>query len=363
MKIIAYLGHPAQYHFLKNIVSSLLGHGHSVSYLIRKKDVLEQLLAEAGEPYVNILPEGRKANRIGIIAALIKREIRLYPIIRHQRPDLLIGSDAALAHLGRLLNIPVLTVLEDDYRVVTNLARLTFPFTSAILAPEPCNCGRWNKKKISYAGYMKLAYLHPVYFSTRIAGRAQFILIRTSKLDAHHDAGIKGLHTQLVRKIVAMLGNNERVRITSEGEIPPDLKHCELNIRASEIHQHLAGATMLISDSQSMTMEAAMLGVPSIRFSDLAGRIGVLEELENKYGLTFGIKTSEPERLFQKIHELLGIPDLRQEWQRRREKMLSDKIDVTAFFVWFIENYPESYRIMKANPHYQYRFKRAHPSD
>lgn len=120
---------------------------------------------------------------------------------------------------------------------------------------------------------------------------------------------------------------------------------------------------MLISDSQSMTMEAAMLGVPSIRFSDLAGRIGVLEELENKYGLTFGIKTSEPERLFQKIHELLGIPDLRQEWQRRREKMLSDKIDVTAFFVWFIENYPESYRIMKANPHYQYRFKRAHPSD
>jgi hypothetical protein len=30
--------------------------------------------------------------------------------------------------------------------------------------------------------------------------------------------------------------------------------------------------------------------------------------------------------------------------------MLSDKIDVTAFMVWFVENYPESVKIMKENP-------------
>jgi hypothetical protein len=37
--------------------------------------------------------------------------------------------------------------------------------------------------------------------------------------------------------------------------------------------------------------------------------------------------------------------------------MIKDKIDVTAFMVWFIENYPESKRIMKENPDYQYKFK------
>ena len=37
--------------------------------------------------------------------------------------------------------------------------------------------------------------------------------------------------------------------------------------------------------------------------------------------------------------------------------MLADKIDVTAFMVWFIENYPGSFRIMKEEPDYQYRFK------
>jgi hypothetical protein len=37
--------------------------------------------------------------------------------------------------------------------------------------------------------------------------------------------------------------------------------------------------------------------------------------------------------------------------------MLSEKIDVTAFLVWFIKNYPKSVKIMKENPEFQERFK------
>jgi len=37
--------------------------------------------------------------------------------------------------------------------------------------------------------------------------------------------------------------------------------------------------------------------------------------------------------------------------------MLEDKIDVTAFLVWFVENYPESFSIMRENPDYQAGFK------
>ena len=48
---------------------------------------------------------------------------------------------------------------------------------------------------------------------------------------------------------------------------------------------------------------------------------------------------------------------IKQEFQNRRHKMLSEKIDVTAFMVWFIENYPESVKIMKENPDYQLRFR------
>jgi len=37
--------------------------------------------------------------------------------------------------------------------------------------------------------------------------------------------------------------------------------------------------------------------------------------------------------------------------------MLSEKIDVTAFMVWLIENYPESAKIMKKDNDYQYKFR------
>ena len=36
---------------------------------------------------------------------------------------------------------------------------------------------------------------------------------------------------------------------------------------------------------------------------------------------------------------------------------MEEKIDVTDFMVWFIENYPESNRIVKKDPNYQYNFK------
>ncbi len=46
-----------------------------------------------------------------------------------------------------------------------------------------------------------------------------------------------------------------------------------------------------------------------------------------------------------------------EQFQLRRQKMLLEKIDVTAFLVWFVENYPESAKIMKENPDYQWRFR------
>jgi hypothetical protein len=39
--------------------------------------------------------------------------------------------------------------------------------------------------------------------------------------------------------------------------------------------------------------------------------------------------------------------------------MLKDKIDVTAFYLWFIESYPESSQIMKENPDFQNCFRRS----
>ena len=78
-------------------------------------------------------------------------------------------------------------------------------------------------------------------------------------------------------------------------------------------------------------------------------KISVLEELEHKYGLTCAIHSTQPDRLYQIIEEWLAMPNLKEEWHKRRDKMLSEKIDVTAFYTWFLEGFPQT-RELKYDP-------------
>ena len=146
---------------------------------------------------------------------------------------------------------------------------------------------------------MKLSYLHPKWFKkiqTKI--KKPYFVIRRSKLDAHHDSNIAGLNDPILFKLIEFLKNDGDIYISSEAKLSDSLEKYKLHIKPSEMQHVLADAKLLISDSQSMSMEASMLGVPSIRYSDFAGRIGVLEELEHTYGLTFGIPANNPEKLF-----------------------------------------------------------------
>ena len=103
------------------------------------------------------------------------------------------------------------------------------------------------------------------------------------------------------------------------------------------MHHILSFSTMLISDSQSMTMEAAVLGVPSIRYNSFVGRISVLEELQNKYRLTYGFRPGQEDSMINKLKKLLKKKDLQHEWQKRRKKMLSDKVDFNQWMIDFFE--------------------------
>ena len=181
--------------------------------------------------------------------------------------------------------------------------------------------------------------------------------MRFNVFKAHHDVGIRGLNINQKLKLIELLEPYGRIFITTERDIEPELKKYQMPISPEKIHSLLYYATMLVGDSQTMTSEAAVLGTPAIRCNDFVGRISYLEEEEHKYGLTYGFKPEDFDKMIVKIIKLLKTQNLKQEWQKRRQKMLSDKIDPTSFMVWFVENYPESAKIMKENPDYQYNFK------
>jgi hypothetical protein len=158
-------------------------------------------------------------------------------------------------------------------------------------------------------------------------------------------------------KAVKELSKYAKVFISSEGELPDDLKKYQIKIPPEKMHDALTFATLLYGESSTMASECACLGTPAI-FHDNKGR-GYTDEEGEKYGLVFNYSESieDQNKSLKKAIELLNATNLKQEFQTRRKKMLADKIDVTAFMVWFIENYPESAKIMKENPNYQNRFK------
>ncbi|MCD4680711.1 MAG: DUF354 domain-containing protein [Bacteroidales bacterium] len=365
MKILFHLAHPAHYHMFKYVIRNLISKGHSIKITINTKDILEQLLINDGIQYENILQKRRKYNtKFHALLALIKKDIKLFQIQINGNYDIMVGTEAALSHIGWLFRKPVLIMDEDDVTVVPEAAKLSFPFATYVVSPVTCNLKKWSKKKIAYNGFQKLAYLHPKYFTPKeiivnklIDKNVRFFLIRVSDLSAYHDKDNNGLTIEIIRKIIEILAPHGKILISTERKLPGDLSQYLLQAEFNDIHHYLYYADFLIADSQSMCVEAAILGTPSIRFSGFAGKISVLEELEHKFGLTFGIQITEHDKLYQKINELLQIKNLRQKWQAKRHKMLEDKIDVTAFWTWLIDNYPKSVKVFQKNVDYQNTFR------
>jgi uncharacterized protein len=365
MRVLIYLGHPAHFHLFKNVISNLQNDGHQVDVLIKKKDILEDLLKNAHIEYHNILEEGRKDSKIGILWGMIKRAERLWKFTKHNRPDILVGTSVENSFIGPLRGIPVINVNEDDADVVPLYAKLSYPGASVILCPEVCSCGKWDKKAMKFTSYHELAYLHPDNFKADInvvkkyiSVDKPYIIMRFAKLKAHHDSGIKGIDGEIAKHLIQMLTPSMQVYITSERELEPELEPYRIHINPLDIHHVMAFASLYIGDSQTMAAESGVLGVPFVRFNDFVGRIGYLNELENVYNLGYGVKTSDVDRLYSVVKELVDMEGRDVVYAKRKDRMLSEKIDYAQLLSWFIGNYPESGKMMKEKQGYGERVEK-----
>ncbi len=365
MKYFFILNHPAHFHLFKHVIKILGINGHKCFIYIRPKDVLENLLFIEGFKYEILTSHSSPKKNIIIssILRLVHKEYELTKRVIKYQPDLLIGTDWAIVHIGRLFNIHSLIFNEDD-TLATPENRFFYPLAKTLILPECCDRGLWEKKRVSYNGYHELAYLHPKHFIpakintlANFETNKPFIIIRLVMLTASHDIGKKGLGVSIILRLIEKYQDKFNFIVSSEDQIVPELEKYRFIFPPSFMHHFLAEARLVVSDSQTMIAEAAILGTPSIRFNDFVGKLSYLEELENKYRLTYGIKTDKSEELILKVKQLLTNHNIKEEWMNRRNTMIKDKIDVKSFMVWFIENYPQSLIIMKKNPNYQYNFK------
>jgi len=363
-KFLFMLGHPAHFHLLKNSILNLKKAGNETFILIKQKDVLETLLDESNLDYSNILTKERKDNVFSLFISSFLKGIKIFTYSFKNKPDILIGTSSEITHVGRLLGIPSIVLNEDDSAAVPLFTYLSYPFANEIMTPKSCDNARWNAKSIKYSGYHELAYLTPKYFQPNkenikylFENNSKYFILRFAKLTAHHDFGKSGITTDLADKIIKKLEKEGPVFISSERELEPKFEKYRINIDPKFMHDALYFCSLYIGDSQTMAAEASVLGTPSLRFNDFVGVLGYLEELEHKYGLTYGFKTDSGNKLLDKIDELLAYPNLKEEWKTRSKRVFEENIDLSDFYTWFFKSYPLSKIMLEINPDYYFNFK------
>jgi len=358
--------HPSKFHVFRHTINHLKSNGHQVDILITSKDVLEDLVKMEGWNYRNIFSEGRKILGIPTLlsAAInaIRTLYRLGKYLRKRKYDLFITDDL-LVVFGRIKKTPSLLFMDDDISAAKESSIVCYMATN-IISPKCTNFGRFEHKKIPFYGYKELAYLHP----NRLTQNTKFnklmnntndkiFIIRLVLLKSTHDTGVLGIKDALLKKLIDYLSKHGKVYISSERELTKEFEKYRLNINVEEIFNYLKQADLFICDSQTMSAESALLGIPIVKFNGHAGKVNVHKELENRYQLMYEIHESNEEKLFDKIRELVEYPNIKEVWEARRDLMLTEKIDVSAFLIWLFENFPHSKEIILQNPDYQNKFK------
>jgi len=269
---------------------------------------------------------------------------KAYRMARKFRPEIVVGTGFVEACTSMLLRKPYVVFTDTETTSLVNF--LLRPIVKAIYTPS-CFRKDLGRKHIRYDGFKELAYLHPDYFQPDssiynllgIKSDERYVILRLNPFDAFHDVGVRGFSYEDKLKLVHALESYARVFISSDALLEPGLEKYAIGIPAHRIHDAEYYAQLLVTDAGTMLTEAAILGTPGIHCSGYVARrcLGNLIELEEKYGLIFNY--SDPNQAIAKAVELIKQPELKQQWQDKRQVLLADKIDVLKFMVETIESY------------------------
>lgn len=364
MRVLIFVSHPAQVHLFKNIAWTLQEHGHTVEIGIREKDVALYLLEKYGFKYTSVGKFHRTL--VGKAYELVTTDYKCYRLAKKFGPDVLVDVGVYGAHTSKLIRKPSIIFMDSD-RGTGLEDLLAIPFSDAVITLTSVrkNFAKFGKKEIRVNTFKEMAYLHPNWFKpdetvlsdAGISKNKEYALLRFVSWTAYHDVGKTGLDIESKRRIIDMLKDHGVTPyISSERPLPEEFEEYRLPVPPEKLHHFLYYAKLLIGDSQTMTTEAACLGVPAIKCNDFAADdCSNFIELEQEYNAIFTF--TSPDGALNKLNQLLDMPNLRGEWVNKRRRLLSDKIDLTSLMVWLIENYPESVQEMRRNPEIAARYK------
>ena len=355
MKFLIDLGHPAHVHYFKNFIWQMEKKGHEFILVARDKEVLYQLLDNYGFSYIKRGKGGKSF--LAKLLYILKADLIIYRVALKFKPDLFLSfASAYAAHAAWLYRKP--HVVFDDTEHAKFELMLYAPFSETILNPKPF-WKQYSKNQLFFDGFMELTHLVPKYFSPDplvlkqygIDIAEKFFIVRFVSWDASHDMGQTGLTLKQKQNVVELLQQHGKVLISSESKLPDNLEQFKIKINPVHLHHFLAYAQLYIGEGATTAAESIILGTPAIYINTLDA--GTISEQADKYGL-ISLRTSE--QIIPIIQNLLQT-NYKQKALVNRDLIHKDKIDVTSFMVWLLNEYPKNKLVFKENPDIQYQFK------
>ena len=345
MKLLIDIGHPGHVHLLHGVAEEMKQRGHEVFYSVRDIPVAKRLMEYYGMiPWIDL--GGKKDSLWGKAQTVLHQDLQLLQFVRRNHIDLGLSSGLVLSHISRLTPMKSIMFDDDDDVAEPLIVKYGHPLSDVVFTPDCIH--RKTKCAVYYAGTHELAYLYPNRFTPNpsvlqhagLAEDERFFIMRFVALKGHHDIGQQGLTMDQKRTLVNLLKPHGCVIITSERAIEEEFEQYRLPVPPEEIHSLMAYCSLFVGDSQTMTSEAAVLGVPALKCNTFAGRLSVPNMLENKYGLCYAYTPEHFDEMHRHLEGLLqrDPEELHNEWQAKRQRMLEEMIDPTAFFVKYLEH-------------------------
>jgi len=359
-KVAVFVSTPAQYHFYKNIIKALLNDGCRVELLYRDYGETLEVAELRGKVFTRVKSNWDRIFKFPFDVMRAKK------ILSDFKPDLVTGFEIYAPYTAKVLGARNFVFYDSEPRSSKLLAlqmKAYLPFVDAIITPYTY-LDDLGKRHLRIYSLKELAYLHPKYFKPDKSildelgvDENGYAILRFNAFDAAHDIGVKGFSYEDKLELVKRLSKYVEVFISSERKISKELEKYTIKVSKKRIHHAIYFARLLVTDTQTMASESAILGTPTIRsnkFVDPKREMGNFVELE-RHGLMINI--GDPKKAIELAEEIVRDEKVKKLWKRRRDEFLKDKIDITSFMVWFIEYYPDSLREFRENPKIQFKFR------
>lgn len=358
MRILIDIGHPGHVHYFRNLYKIMSDNGHKFMFIAREREVINSLLLHYKIPFVS---RGKGSDSAtGKLAYMLYADGLIFKYAFRFKPDIFISfSSPYAAQVSSVMGVPHIALNDTEHTDKTH-SKFTYPFSQTIITPATYK-NDLGAKQVRFNNVVESLYLHPKYFVPdpsiyellNINKDTAYVVLRFISWNAFHDVNQQGLLVEQKRQLIRLLEKKYRVFISSERNLDNEFSSYQIKIPAERMHDALAFASLIVSESGTMASESAILGTPVVYVNSLP--LMCYLELEQKHGILRHFKSGIG--VLEYVENLIKTLNLKIDITKKRDQMVKDFINPTDFLVWFIENYPHSLKTLKENPDYQYNFK------